>query len=198
MRDSQRKIMRDSQWMMIAASLVTAILLWAPVTLADDIVCRGALGEVTVVNLIVPDGSTCTLDGTRVEGNIHVGTGAILKAKGVDINGNIQAEGARSVRVVVLDGVRSFVGGNIQIKEGGTTLIDRVDIREDLQFEENRDPVGATRNEVGGNLQAYKNTGGVFIINNRIAENLQCFDNNLPPMGGNNTAGDKDGRCEDL
>jgi hypothetical protein len=184
--------------MMIAAGLVASLLLWAPVALADDTVCWGILGEVTVVNLIVPDGSTCTLNGTRVEGNIHVGTGATRGANGVDVDGNIQAEGAQSVNVVALQGVRSFVGGNIQIKQGGTALIDSVDIREDLQFEENRDPVGATSNEIGGNLQAYKNTGGVFIMNNRIAENLQCYDNNPAPMGGNNTAGDKDGQCEDL
>ena len=160
--------------------------------------CAGGLGAVTVVNLIVPDGSTCTLNGTRVEGNIHVGTRATLRARGVDVDGNIQAEGARSVDVVVLSGVRSFVGGNIQIKQGGTARIDSVDIREDLQFEENRILVSATRNEVGGNLQAYKNTGGVTIRNNQIAENLQCFDNNPPPTGGNNTAGDKDGQCESL
>jgi len=104
---------------MIAAGLVASLLLWAPVALADDTVCQGILGEVTVVNLIVPDGSTCTLNGTRVEGNIHVGTGATLGANGVDVDGNIQAEGAQSVNVVALHGVRSFVGGNIQIKQGG-------------------------------------------------------------------------------
>ena len=192
------KTMRNSKCMMIAAGLVTSLLLWAPVALADDTVCRGVLGQVTVVNLIVPDGSTCTLNGTRVEGNIHVGRGATLKAKGVDVDGNIQAEGARSVNVVVLYGVRSFVGGNIQIKKGGTALIDRVDIREDLQFEENRGPVSAKGNEIGGNLQAYKNTGGVSIVKNHIAENLQCFDNNPAPTGSGNTAGDKDGQCESL
>jgi hypothetical protein len=190
--------MRTSKRMMSAAVLVTSLLLWAPIALADDTVCQGTLGAVTVVNLIVPDGSTCTLNGTRVEGNIHVGTRATLKAKGVDVEGNIQAEGARSINVVVLGGVPSFVGGNIQIKQGGTALIDRVDIREDLQFEENRGPVSAKGNEIGGNLQAYKNTGGVTIKNNQIAENLQCFDNNPPPTGGNNTAGDKDGQCEAL
>ena len=190
--------MRTSKRMMSAAVLVMSLLLWAPVALADDTVCQGVLGQETVVNLIVPDGSTCTLNGTIVEGNIHVGRGATLKAKGVDVDGNIQAEGARSVNVVVLYGVRSFVGGNIQIKQGGTALIDRVDIREDLQFEENRGKVSATKNEIGGNLQAYKNTGGVSIVKNHIAENLQCFDNNPPPTGSGNTAGDKDGQCEGL
>jgi hypothetical protein len=116
----------------------------------------------------------------------------------VEVDGNIQAEGARSVNVVVLNGERSFVGGNVQIKQGGTALIDRVDVTEDLQFEENRGKVSATKNVIGGNLQAYKNAGGVTIRNNRIAENLQCFDNNPPPTGGGNTAGDKDGQCENL
>jgi hypothetical protein len=191
-------MMRTSRKTIIAVGLVVSLLMWTTAALADDTVCQGVLSQVTVVNLIVPDGSTCTLNGTRVEGNIHVGTGATLRARGVDVDGNIQAEGARSVDVIVLDGVRSFVGGNIQIKQGGTARIDSVDIREDLQFEENRNPVSAKGNEIGGNLQAYKNTGGVTVRYNRIAENLQCFDNKPPPTGSGNTAGDKDGQCENL
>jgi hypothetical protein len=190
--------MQTSSKMIVAVSVVTSLLLWAAAALADDTVCQGTLGEVTVVNLIVPDDGTCMLIGTRVEGNIHVGTGATLIAMGVDVDGNIQAEGARSVSVVGVNEERSFVGGNIQVKQGGTAFIDRVDIWADLQFEENRYPVSATHNAIGGNLQAYKNTGGVIIISNQIAENLQCYDNNPPPTGGNNIAGDKDGQCEGL
>jgi hypothetical protein len=111
--------MRTLKKLIVVAGAVTSLLMWAAAALADDTVCQGVLGEVSVVNLIVPDGSTCTLNDTRVEGNIHVGRGAKLTAKGVDVDGNIQAVGARSVNVVVLDGVRSFLGGNIQIKQGG-------------------------------------------------------------------------------
>jgi hypothetical protein len=185
-------MMRTSTKTIVAVGSVISLLMWATVALADDTVCQNRiLGQETVVNLIVPDGSTCTLNDTIVQGNIHVGTGATLRAKGVEVDGNIQAEGARSVNVVVLNGERSFVGGNIQIKQGGTALIDHVDVTEDLQFEENRGKVSATKNVIGGNLQAHKNAGGVTIRNNRIAENLQCFDNNPPPTGGGIPQGTK-------
>jgi hypothetical protein len=85
--------MLTSRKTIVAVGLVVSLLMWATAALADDTVCQGVLGQVTVVNLIVPDGSTCTLNGTRVEGNIHVGPGAKLTAKGVDVDGNIQAEG---------------------------------------------------------------------------------------------------------
>ena len=109
---------RTSRKTIVAVGLVVSLLMWATAALADDTVCRGVLGGVTVVNLIVPDWSMCTLNGTIVEGNIHVGTGATLTAKGVDVDGNIQAEGARSVKVVVLHGVRSFVGGTSRLSRG--------------------------------------------------------------------------------
>jgi hypothetical protein len=41
----------------------------APSASADDTVCTGSLGAITVVNLIVPAGATCALNGTQVEGN---------------------------------------------------------------------------------------------------------------------------------
>ena len=36
----------------------------APTAFAEERSCRGALGKVTVDNLRVPQGATCTLDGT--------------------------------------------------------------------------------------------------------------------------------------
>jgi hypothetical protein len=48
------------------------------------------------------------------------------------------------------------------------------------------------------NLQAVGNTGGMVISNNTIAENLQCKENNLPPISGGNQAGDKEDQCAKL
>ena len=48
------------------------------------------------------------------------------------------------------------------------------------------------------NLQAESNTGGLVIKNNRISEYLQCKQNNPPPTGGGNTAGDKENQCSRL
>jgi hypothetical protein len=56
----------------------------------------------------------------------------------------------------------------------------------------------ARKNTILGNLQAVSNTGGLVIENNTIAENLQCKQNNPPPTGGGNTAGDKEDQCAKL
>ena len=178
----------------LAVAVLTFMLASAPVAQADDIVCRRTLGAITVDNVVVPNDQVCILDGTIVEGNIKVLTRATLRAYEVSVDGNIQAEGARAVFV----NPGSFVGGNIQIKQGGRARINRVDIGGDLQFEENRGALYATRNHIDGNLQAWKNTGGLTISFNVIAENLQCKENNPPPTGGGNIAGDKEGQCRNL
>lgn len=42
-------------------------LAFAPAASADERTCRGKLGAITVDDLRVPDGATCTLDGTPVK-----------------------------------------------------------------------------------------------------------------------------------
>jgi hypothetical protein len=166
-----------------------------PIAHAGDTVCAGTLGAVTIDGSVaVPDGRTCTLKGTRVKGNVFVYTGATLSANRVRVNGNIQAEGARAVYV----NPGSVVGGNIQIKQGRAARIDQVRIGGDLQFDENRGALSALRNEVDGNLQAVKNTGGLTISYNVIEGALQCKENNPPPRGRDNVAGDKEGQCAKL
>jgi hypothetical protein len=53
-------------------------------------------------------------------------------------------------------------------------------------------------NVVGGNMQVYKNEGPMEIARNTIDENLQCVDNDPPPVGGGNSARQKDGQCAAL
>ena len=48
---------------------------------AEERVCRGTLGAVTVDNLRVPQGATCTLNGTRVQGTVKVERNATLTAE---------------------------------------------------------------------------------------------------------------------
>jgi hypothetical protein len=47
-------------------------------------------------------------------------------------------------------------------------------------------------------MQVFQNTGGVRLLNNRIAENLQCKENDPPPTGSGNIAGDKEDQCAGL
>jgi hypothetical protein len=176
---------------------ILALMAAAPAAQAEERVCRGTIGAVTVDNLRVPSGATCTLNGTRAKGTVKVESGARLYANGVRVNGNIQSEGFKVVSVKS----GSVVGGSVQLKNGrsgGTGNVASTRINGDLQFEANRASMAARSNTIGGNLQAVQNTGGLVISNNRIAQNLQCKQNNPPPTGGGNTAGDKEGQCARL
>ena len=57
---------------------ITLSLAFAPVALAEERTCRGTLGAVTVDNLRVPAGATCTLNGTNVKGTVKVERNATL------------------------------------------------------------------------------------------------------------------------
>jgi hypothetical protein len=111
--------------------------------------------------------------------------------------GNIQSEGFQTVSVRE----RSVVEGSVQLENGlrggaGKVIATRID--GDLQFFSNKARMEARSNTILANLQAESNTGGLVIKNNRISENLQCKQNNPPPTGGGNTAGDKENQCSRL
>ena len=172
----------------IAAALIA---LGSAPTWAEETVCTGFLGNVTVGSLRVPDGARCRLKGTRVEGTLVVERGAILDASRIDVIGNVQAENARLVRVAA-----STIGQSVQLKQGGGASVTGSRIDGDLQLESNRSSLGASRNVIGGSLQAFQNTGGLVIKSNRIDGSLQCKENTpLPAGGGNVVHGNKEDQC---
>jgi hypothetical protein len=180
------------------AILVGAVLLAlapAQVAHAEETVCRGFIGAETHDNIRVPQGATCTLEGTIAQGTVKVETGATLRASDVHVNGNIQGEGARSIMVAR----GSFVGGSIQVVQGGSASVRSSEILMDVLFDENTASLTARGNEIGGDLQAFQNTGGVVIARNRIDGNLQCKENVPPPTGGGNIVqGNKEDQCARL
>ena len=173
------------------AALVAATSLPAA---AEEFRCTGRVGAVSYDNIFVPDGARCVLDRTRAKGNIVVGEGARLVAHSVAVNGNLQAEGAAEVKV---SGNSTF-GGSIQLVKGGSADIARARVEGDIQFEENAGPLEARGNIIGGNLQAFKNMGGVLLVNNRMKGNLQCKENIPAPTGSGNQAASKEDQCARL
>jgi hypothetical protein len=181
----------------IALASVLALIITAPAALAEERVCRGTIGATTVDNLLVPQGAACTLNGTKVQGTIKVANNAKLVANSVRVIGNVQSEGFRSI--VLREGSR--VGGSVQLEngqEGGTGKVVSTRINGDLQFFSNEAKMVARNSKILANLQVFQNTGGVVLENNTIAENLQCKENNPRPVGGGNTAGDKEDQCARL
>jgi hypothetical protein len=176
---------------------VLALAVFAPAAQAEERVCRGTIGATTVDNLRVPQGASCTLNGTRVEGTVKVERNARLTANGIRVKGNVQSEGFKNI---VLRRA-SVVVGSVQLENGlrdGSGRVLNTRINGDLQFFSNKARMIARGNTILANFQANQNTGGLVIENNRISENLQCQSNNPRPTGGGNTAGDKEGQCARL
>ena len=183
---------RISLLVVIVASAVGFVAVPAQ---AEERVCRGSLGAITVDNLRVPDGARCSLEGTKVKGTIKVESNARLLAVDVAVIGNVQAENARRVTVRRT----SRVGGSVQVVQGGAARVLRSAINGDVLYDENDALVVANRNTIGGNLQAFQNTGGVEFRKNRIDGNLQCKENVPRPVGGGNIVqGNKENQCARL
>lgn len=146
----------------LVLSLAAAAVSAAP-ALAEERTCRGTLGAITVDNLRVPQGATCTLRGTKVQGTVKVERGATLRASGIRVIGNVQAEGAARVNVA-----SSSIGGSIQVVQGKHSAVDRNAVKGDIQYFSNRGAISITRNRVDGNLQCKSNipapTGGGNIV----------------------------------
>lgn len=159
----------------VAATVATAAaLVVVPAALAEETTCRGTLGRVTVDNVRVPQGATCTLNGTRVQGTVKVERSATLNATGIRVIGNVQAEGAS--RVVVRT---SSVGGSVQVVQGRNATVHA--------------------NAVKGDVQFFGNRGAISITNNRVDGNLQCKENSPAPTGGGNIVqGNKEDQCARL
>ncbi len=176
---------------------VLALAVFAPAAQAEERVCRGTIGATTVDNLRVPQGASCTLNGTRVEGTVKVERNARLTANGIRVKGNVQSEGFKNI----LLRRASVVVGSVQLENGlrdGSGRVLNTRVNGDLQFFSNKARMIARGNTILANFQANQNTGGLVIENNRISENLQCQSNNPRPTGGGNTAGDKEDQCARL
>lgn len=175
---------------------LSSIAVGTPKALAEDIECRGILGEVTLTgNVIVPDEASCVLNGTNVMGNITVKSRASLTVNEASITGGIQGESAN--KIDINSGTR--ISNNVSLRKGLDVDINGATIAGDLQLEENVGSVNLGSNTINGSIQANKNRdGGITISYNQIGNNLQCQDNNPPPTGGNNIAKQKEGQCVNL
>jgi hypothetical protein len=158
----------------LAAVVAAAASTATPAALAEERVCRGAIGATTVVDLVVPQGAACTLKGTSAKGSVRVERGATLNAVRIRVFGNIHAEGAAAVNIA-----RSRVGESVQVVQGGRSKLSRTVVKGDVQYFENR--------------------GSISIKSNRVEGNVQCKGNTLAPRGGGNVVqGDKEDQCAGL
>ncbi len=176
------------------------LLISAGLAVADTKL-NGVVGRRTIDDdVTIASNTSCVLVGTTIKGNVRVLSGAKLVSKGARIIGNVQAFDAfkvdlkKSTRVngdVQGEGTRSLkvrdgtlVGGNVQLKEGDARrqvalLVFRAVVEGDVQAEKSSGRLKAINNTIDGNLQFVENNGGPYLIkNNRIKGDLQYFKNN--------------------
>lgn len=180
----------------LVAILAAAVLgLAAPA--AADVNCTGSIGAVTIDDTLrVPDGASCTLSGTVVQGNVLIGEQASLTATDITVDGNVQDDNGNAGTVRIID---STVEGSIQLEQGTSVTVRNTAIDSDLQWESNCGALRAESNTIGGNLQANQNSGGLVITGNTIDGNLQCQSNNPAPTGsGNVVHGSAEDQCASL
>lgn len=161
-----------------AATLVATVALFAfsvaTPAFAEETTCTGTIGAERHDNIRVPDGATCSLQGTHADGSVYVGTGARLTATAATVIGNVQAEGAQDVTVR-----DTSVGGSVQLVQGGSATVDG--------------------NPVGGDVQLFSNNGALVVTDNTIDGNLQCKENATAPTGGGNVVqGNAEDQCAGL
>jgi hypothetical protein len=179
----------------VTAIALCLVLLGTGSAFAEERVCRGTIGARTVDNLRVPQGATCTLNGTFVKGTIRVQRAATLMAVDVRVIGNVQGQNAENV--VVRAGSR--VGGSVQVVQGERARVATSRVDGDILFDENDGRVSVVSSQIDEDVQAFQNTGGVTIRDNRIDGNLQCKANSPPPTGGGNVVqGNKEDQCKGL
>ena len=164
--------------------------------------CNGTLGAVAVADVRVPAGASCTLAGTRVNGNVIVSRDGSLLASGARIDGNVQAEDARRVMTesgtVVVGDIQvkrraearlmnTIVDGNVQVEEAGASLImDDTRVRGDVQVKEAESAV-IRGGSVRGNLQLEKNRAALRVSSIGVSGDFQVFEN----LGGVSLIGNR-------
>lgn len=92
----------------------------------------------------------------------------------------------------------SVIGGNLQFQKPASATVEDTWIDGDLQMQENWGPLRVVRSDVRGNLQIFKNTADVTLVDNRIDQTLQCGENEPAPTGSGNVAEEKEGQCSAL
>lgn len=164
----------------LAAAAGLAVSLDSPAH-AEERRCTGVIRAVAIDgDVVVPQGATCTLVGTRVDGSVKVYGNAALYARGIQVNGNVQADNFRRVEVTPrsVNGVlhRSRIGGSIQVKQGGGGEV--------------------RRTVVAADIQVFTNDGRWAIYDNAVGGNLQCKSNAPVPVGARNRVdGNREDQC---
>jgi hypothetical protein len=157
--------------------------------------CDGTVGAVSVAEVYVPAGATCTLMGTQVDGSVSVAADGALIATGVQVGGDVGSDGARAVEIA--NG--STISGSLLLQDGWSSSVIGSTVGGDIEWHDQTGPLRAEHAVIGGSLWAAFNTGGLTVLGNRIGKGLQCHANQPAPSGeANMVSGNHDDQCAGL
>jgi hypothetical protein len=171
----------------------------------DPTIFTGAVGSTVGGSFSVARSRAGSLMLGSVQGDLTMtqSSGANAEVVG-EVRGNVLVSENTSAFV---NASSIVVGGNLVVTKNSTPLLQVAgnDVTSDpvasgnLVVEENVPGVMAsvTDNDVTGNAVISKTTGpGVKeVVDNRVRQNLQCFDNSPPFVGGPNVAQQAEGQC---
>ena len=179
-----------------------------PELFAPDTNCTGSIGATTIPGkLVVPNGATCTLNGTHVLGSIEVGINSTLRATRIRVEGDALANQSRLASITS----GSYVVGHVQFSKGvtatftGSTPFGGVELVENSgratltgsTFSEspgyvakNRGGAVVDNNRAGDALLVEGNSGGTWVRGNTIVDSLKVDKNLGGTVISNNRAGD--------
>jgi hypothetical protein len=183
--------------------------------------CTAILPPGTYNDIEVPEGETCTINGSVILGSIRARQESILRMQHDDVGGSIVVEKPREVGIF-----SSTVGGHVKINDrsisgsGNVSLntltvhngnIEIANIPGAVAVEESIVSKGSiTVREVftpfymnvrfndvqTGNIHVFKNRGtGTKAVDGNTAESIHCFMNDEPFFGGPNVASRTKGQC---
>lgn len=104
----------------LAAAASLAMALPAQAHGTRQVTCDGTIGAATVGGVVVADGTSCVLDGTKVKGAITVGAGAVLDMSNVKAYKSLTSTGSGRVTAagsVVYGAVSSTGTGVVRLTD---------------------------------------------------------------------------------
>lgn len=191
----------------------------------SETICAGIIITGVHDNVTVPPGQSCSAIGATILGNFKALQDSRVGITGTTIGGNVEGDGPDFIQVFGasrVDGNIVITGSGIIPPQSGATTVALLDVtvtngdvhilksvpnaiflqnvtveKGSMKVEDNDGgPVFLLGNRVAQNLQVIKNVGnGHTVTGNIVGQTLQCFDNVGAFVGGPNVAEQAQGQC---
>jgi hypothetical protein len=158
-----------------------------------DVACTGVVANVSVDNVVVPEGAVCVLAGTQVRGNVLAKPGSTLQVSpGTQVFGNVEAKQGARLFVspskfgghVKCDGClvvsisSSLIGGNLQSVGAAGAFVFRTDVGGNVEIVGTTGvaPVMLSQAVVGGDVKLEKNEVPLSVGGITVGGDLQSIE----------------------